>query len=112
MSKEPNSRLMLAIDVRFVVQFVAQGQAVICFCYVMNTIQTKDTLTSKESTNMTKVEIDGDMFQVRQHITQDDACLNCYFCSIACPLSDEWPYNAICSDYDGEHSYAYFKRIK
>lgn len=43
---------MLAIDVRFVVQFVAQGQTVICFCYVMNTIQTKDTLTSKESTNM------------------------------------------------------------
>lgn len=52
MSKEPNSRLMLAIDVRFVVQFLAQGETMTLICYVMTMILTKDTLTSKESINM------------------------------------------------------------
>lgn len=61
---------------------------------------------------MTKIEIDGDVFQVLRECSQEDACLTCYFCSIACPLCDNWPYNALCSDYDGEYSYAYFKRIK
>lgn len=52
MSQEPNSRLMRAIDVRFVVQFIAQGQTMTLIYYVMTTILTKDTLTLKESTNM------------------------------------------------------------
>lgn len=61
---------------------------------------------------MVKIEIDGDVFQVMGETTPDNACLKCYFCSICCPLSDNWPYNALCDDYDGEHKYAYFKRIK
>lgn len=51
-SKEPNYHMRLAIDVRFVVLIGAQGQTMAMICYVMTMILTKDTLTSKESTNM------------------------------------------------------------
>lgn len=61
---------------------------------------------------MTKIEIEGDVFQIKRECSQEDACLNCYFYSIDCPMSNGWPYRDLCSDYDGKNSYAYFKRIK
>lgn len=51
-SKEPNFCMMLAVDVRFVILIVAQGQTMRMIYFVVTSILTKDTLTSKESINM------------------------------------------------------------
>lgn len=52
MSQEPNYYMKHVVNVRFVMQFVAPGQTMTMIYYVVTTILTKDTLTSKESTNM------------------------------------------------------------
>lgn len=60
---------------------------------------------------MTKVEIDGKEYQVVQSRLQIFGCDECAFKFATCPRSDEWPWNALCTDYEDVNTNAYFKEI-
>ena len=60
---------------------------------------------------MTKVEIDKERFEVVRESSYKCICKKCYFFGLKCPLSDEWPYNALCTDYEDDNTVVYFKRI-
>ena len=60
---------------------------------------------------MTKVEIEGITYRVARAKLLHEACGRCSFCdAVRCPRTDD-DLDLLCSDYDIDERYSYFKRI-